>query len=414
MKVLDCRAAACCLAAMLTVTACGSSSSAPSPVATSPSASSVLTQEPTGPVSAPDGLEESPPPAGGDALRDYWEVCNLVYRASYAVEMVGRPARVQPVETDRQDGNSVLRLEVAQVVSAPDDTIRAGAQIDVLVGAVDGVRFKGSGVLTVWPGLQGNDERILLFPYPDPVAPWFPTVVRETEQGLQFIPNDCGTTRKFAALSDRAGRKNDIDLLHSLQMEATEETCTVGSAPTDCKGDLTRLAFEIELGEGPKPIDLAEAWRITPPDVRSLAFSDVDPSFLPRLMLIPVVPAYEGNPNGSYLRLTCSLGVGYSWNGALRVLPASACRGEDLVVRWSKSSNPDTASWETIGAVAAKSLDEVNGIELTIDWNEPTPRLTKVRVLEPGEIQNILNITDEQLAELRAQYSQPMNTLPSK
>jgi hypothetical protein len=244
--MLGCCAAACCITVTLAVAACEPQSSAPPSVATSPTESSVLTPAPIGTFSASDGLEESPPPTGGHDLRDYREVCNLVYRTSYAVEMIGRPAPVQPAETDRQDGNSVLRLDVAQVVSSEDDTIRPGAQIDVLVAAVDGVRFKGSGVLTVWPELQGSDERILLFPYSDPVAPWFPTVVRETELGLQFIPNDCGTTRKFAELADRAGRKNDLDLLHALHLEAIDETCVVGSTPTDCKGELTRIAFEIE------------------------------------------------------------------------------------------------------------------------------------------------------------------------
>lgn len=228
-----------------TVVATASSSSAVAPGPTSGAPGVALPDLPPD-----DGLIPIAQPARGatDYLQ-YREVCALASIAGYAAEVVGVPSEVQPKVEARKDGNSVLRLDVQKVVVAEAGVV-VGSQVDVLVAARDGTRFKGSGVLGVWPGLKGSAVELLLSPSPDPAAPWYMRVAHEAPSGVQFVPNECNATHVFDEFARAAGRPNGLDLMRELHREEVKyEACFADSAgATDigrCDGSVLLPIAEI-------------------------------------------------------------------------------------------------------------------------------------------------------------------------
>lgn len=402
--------------ALLTITAaslsaCGETADRASSTAEGTSAPAVSDDIPaeTLPVlPADDGYRAGPVSAPGDAdYLEYQTVCGLSRFASYDAELVVRPADEQPEPMERQDGNAVLRLAVGEVISA-EDGVTFDAEVDVLVAALDGVRFKGSGVLSLWPELRGDAEHVFLYRSPDPAVPWYMLATQQNADGVRFVPNDCNTTDAFAGFAALANRTNDLDLLRSLHVEQVEyEKCLVepganaGSCP---QGELLVTAFTAQFGEEPV-VDLAAQWRDTDPSDRSLAFGDIDPAYAPKLVLLPVVVVNQGIPTDAAVSLVCSLGVGYRWQSTPPlVLATSACRGESLVLQLGGGSGEAVEGVVEIGRIDPAQFNEADGIELTIDWTLETPKLVSVRTLPGGELERILGVSQEELEALRAQY----------
>jgi hypothetical protein len=353
-----------------------------------------------------DGLVAAPVPAPGDpGFLDYQQVCGLGRMHGYSAEVIGGPAKAQPSPAPRKDGNAVLRIEIASVVANERGAVLP-PQIDVLVSARDNVRFKGSGVTTVWPSLRGPNEHLLLSLSPDPAAPWYLMVVRAKPSGLDFVPDACDTTASFAKFARQANRENSFELMRALHTEQMAyEACAAKAGGSPCTSELLQTADTAQFGPASPVEDPAARWRNTDPSNRSLVFSEVDPVSLNKLLLVPISVVNSGKPDDRILTLSCSLGIGYRWGGLAPVLlPASACRAENLRLTIGPADGGSKAEIVTIPEAV---LNETLGIELKIDWATATPSAS-FRTLKPGELEKILGVTSAQLSELRAQYTQPM------
>ena len=207
-------------------------------------------------LSPDDGLVPIEVPAlGADDYQFYYDACALPHVVNAAAEIVAKPSTMQPEFVPRTDGNTLLRLDVVEVVMNDTD-LDLATQVDVLVGGRDNIRFNGSGMLHVWPELQGDPERVLLELTSDTAAPWSATVVRQLPDHLEFVPNYCNTTVVFTDLAEQLGLPADLELMRAVRTAQLDyETCLrsayngEGDESSCERGELLDAAERVQFGE---------------------------------------------------------------------------------------------------------------------------------------------------------------------
>lgn len=223
--------------------------------------------------------------------------------------------------------------------------------------------------------------------------------------------SDCDDARQiaFREFADSSGRDADSSLLVELLRSSEERATCVLSTPPDtlCSSELVDLFDAVVFGTSGQPIvDQSTLWHATPPSSRNLDLRFLPRSIAESLVLVPVALKYQSDVPGGTFRFRCELGASWAWatSAIVSVAPVVGCRGSSLKLEFT-----DDLSGTTTSALVVDDPEvyEQDGLALAISYVEKRIKI-EAKPLRSGALERLLELSSEQIEDLRSQYSQPM------
>lgn len=196
----------------------------------------------------------------------------------------------------------------------------------------------------------------------------------------------CSSTydRSLTAVASLLATRVQLDALEQLADEV-QESAAGGQPPG-------RLEFAASLVSTPPTLSPDAEWWAEDTSTRSLALTAVPPEVKPRVKLVGLhISVGKEVPPTAALYFRCDLGLEYAVQVSAvgAAIPLYACRESDTRVE---------LDGKLLGAIAADQLDEAVGTQLVIMDDGSL----QVHPLRPGELEDLLGLTSDGLAQLRA------------
>jgi hypothetical protein len=354
---------------------------------------------------------------------------NLVFRSVAVVE--GSPASDQTFSFEDELVKS-LDLKISKVHAVFEGASISESQTETVSAypTVTGT-YTGSGFDWLWPDIErgeGDVGGMVMLPDAYGYTRFMPLPIRIRDDEVTFFnPPTCDLTAQFAEYGRRVGRTADLELLTDSIAEywrymhclypVSSEGLPLTSTVDGCSSPMIAIAERVGRHE-PEPIEMSveEEFWATSADQRSLRITDVPQSIADLLMLVPVHLTTIGTPLRGGYSFRCELGSGFAWldTASPNVMPVVACRDGDLELVYiplDENGELSAKDESVIGQLAADQLlqGSQNGLSLVLDFTSAAVGVTAA-LLQPGDLEKLLNLSTGELAQLRLQYTTPLDS----
>ena len=256
----------------------------------------------------------------------------------------------------------------------------------------------GRAVLSTHPG-----QVIALYPDSFGGAQWYPRIYSAdvtTDKPIVAGDWECGYSNTLTRLASATGISSASQLLIDLRDSAD---------PSRCDSSCLSFRQTAYSATSDETVPGPTSWADLAPDKRSIDMRQVPQSVLSKLAVTGIVTNETGDsvPPGAF-RFRCELGLSMGWVAAQggHILPVAVCRDLPLVVEYQEDR--DGAPWVVVGKIAADTLSLDNGVEVSIKFSAADGEMSlTARQLADGELEQLSNMSAEQLEELRKEFSTP-------